>query len=294
MKLCRFNSQRLGCVENNEVIDVTKALGVLPALSWPLAHGDVLIANLGEIVKEVQRIKAAAPRLRLEDVSLLSPIANPGKIMAAPGNYRAHVEMDTKDPEIDAGVHRESMLAMEAPTEKLGIFLKANSSLVGASEGVELLTSGRRIDHEVELTLVIGRQGKNIKAADALSYVAGYMIGLDMTVRGAEDRSFRKSADSFSVMGPYFVTADEIPDPGNLELRLDINGATRQQTNTKLLTVGIHRMIEIASANYTLYPGDILMTGTPEGVGPVQAGDVLLASCSSIGEMIVKIRAGTT
>lgn len=290
MKLCRFDSNRLGLVEHDSVVDVTEALNVLPVSKWPYVHGDALIANLGTVSEEVRRIRAGAPRVRLQDVSLLSPVANPGKIMAAPGNYRLHVEMDTKDPEVDAGVHRESMLAMDAPTEKLGLFLKANSSLVGPSEGVELLPHGRRVDHEVELAVIIGSQGKNIKRENALSYVAGYAIGLDITVRGTEDRSFRKSADSFAVLGPWLVTVEEIPDPTSLDLSLDVNGTRRQQTSTALLTVGIHRMIEIASANYTLYPGDVLMTGTPEGVGPLVAGDMMVARCTSIGEMAVSVR----
>src|SRR3981081_2490212 len=192
--------------------------------------------------------------------------------------------MDTKDPTVDAGVHRAQLIDMEAPTEKLGLFLKAQSSLVGPSEGV-LVPPGTRVDHEVELAVIIGRQARNIQTADALSYVAGYCIGLDMTVRGIEDRSFRKSRDTFTVLGPWLVTADEISNPSDLLLELHVNADRRQRSRTAAMTVGIERMIELASANYTLHPGDVLLTGTPEGVGPVAAGDVIAAYCDGIGDM---------
>src|SRR3954468_6943285 len=217
MRLCRFNNDRLGSVEGDVVRDVTAALDVLPEVRWPLPAGDPLIAHLDQIKERVKLIAAKAPKHKLADVRLLSPVASPGKIMAAPANYRLHVEMDTKDPTIDAGVHRAQLIDMEAPTEKLGLFLKANSSLVGPSEGV-LVPDGTRVDHEVELAVIIGRQARNVQRAEALTYVAGYCIGLDMTVRGVADRSFRKSRDSFTVLGPWLVTADEIPNPGDLLL----------------------------------------------------------------------------
>ena len=223
-------------------------------------------------------------------MALNSPVANPGKIMAAPANYRLHVEQDAKDPGVDHGVHHAQLSAMAAPTEELGLFLKANSSLVGPFEGVTLASETRRNDHEVELAVVIGRTGKDIPAGRALDYVAGYCIGLDMTIRGVEDRSFRKSADSYTVLGPWMVTADEIADPGALDLKLAVNGEIRQSSNTKLLTVGIPRMIEMAAAMYTLHPGDVLLTGTPEGVGQIHAGDVMTAWCAGIGEMTVAVR----
>jgi 2-keto-4-pentenoate hydratase/2-oxohepta-3-ene-1,7-dioic acid hydratase in catechol pathway len=236
------------------------------------------------------QIAVDAPKQKLADAWLLSPVANPGKIMAAPANYRLHVDLDTKDPAVDAGGHRAQLIAMEAPTETLGLFLKANSSLVGPSEGV-LAPDGTRVDHEVELAVVIGRQARNIRGTDALSCVAGYCIGLDMTVRGVADRSFRKSRDSFTVLGPWLVTADEMPNPGDILISLDVNSERRQHSRTAAMTVGIERMIELASSNYTLHPGDVLLTGTPEGIGPVIAGDLIVAHCEGIGDMTVPVKA---
>jgi 2-keto-4-pentenoate hydratase/2-oxohepta-3-ene-1,7-dioic acid hydratase in catechol pathway len=292
MRLCRFNEDKLGLVDGNAVCDVTAALDVLPAVRWPLPAGDPIIAHLDQLMKRIKQVMSSAPKHRLSDVRLLSPVANPGKIMAAPANYRLHVELDTKDPVVDAGVHRAQLIDMEAPTEKLGLFLKAGSSLVGPSEGVVVPLGGKRVDHEVELAVVIGRRGRNIQQTKALSYIAGYCIGLDMTVRGIEDRSFRKSADSFTVLGPWLVTADEIPQPAGLELSLTVNAEARQRSSTAAMTVGIERMIELASANYTLYPGDVLLTGTPEGIGPVVEGDTIVASCQGIGEMRVPVKSG--
>ncbi len=117
------------------------------------------------------------------------------------------------------------------------------------------------------------------------------MIGLDMTIRGTEDRSFRKSLDTFTVFGPHIVTADELGDPDNRDFELKIAGETRQKSNTSMLIWGCRKLIAYASKAYTLYPGDIFMTGTPEGVAPVQSGDVMHAWNDRIGKMSVRVAA---
>jgi 2,4-didehydro-3-deoxy-L-rhamnonate hydrolase len=147
----------------------------------------------------------------------------------------------------------------------------------------------RRVDHEIELAIVIGREGYRISRDKAMQHIAGYTIGLDMTVRGAEDRSWRKSYDTFAVLGPWLVTSDEIVDPGKLDLTLKVNGEVRQAANTASLIFDVPRLVEYASSAYTLHPGDVIMTGTPEGVGPVKEGDVLECSVEQIGTMWVKV-----
>jgi 2-keto-4-pentenoate hydratase/2-oxohepta-3-ene-1,7-dioic acid hydratase in catechol pathway len=294
MRLARFNENRLGSVDGDVVRDVTAALDVLPAVRWPFPPSDPLIAHLNQVRKRIDQVVAEAQQHRLADVRLLSPVANPGKIMAAPANYRLHVEIDTKDPAIDAGVHRAQLIDMEAPTEKLGLFLKANSSLVGPSQGILIPTQAKRLDYEVELAVVIGRTARNIRRSDALTYVAGYCIGLDMTVRGVADRSFRKSGDTFTVLGPWLVTADEISNPADLLLSLEVNSEVHQRSSTAAMTVGIERLIELAAANYTLHPGDVILTGTPEGVGPVVDGDTIVARCQGIGEMTISVKGATS
>jgi 2-keto-4-pentenoate hydratase/2-oxohepta-3-ene-1,7-dioic acid hydratase in catechol pathway len=130
-----------------------------------------------------------------------------------------------------------------------------------------------------------------VAAADALACVAGYCIGLDMTIRGPEERSMRKSPDSYCILGPWLATADEVGDPGRLSISITVNGATRQDAHTSDLILPVAELIAWTSSFYTLHPGDVLLTGTPQGVGPVKAGDVMLASIERIGAMQVTCRA---
>jgi 2-keto-4-pentenoate hydratase/2-oxohepta-3-ene-1,7-dioic acid hydratase in catechol pathway len=286
MRLCRFNDDRLGVVEGATVRDVTAALDVLPRARYPLPGHDLLIAHLAEVVTRARALAAGAPPLPLSDVRLLSPVANPGKIVAAPVNYQKHLDEVRGDRELHHG-----NVAHTVTIHSAGLFLKATSSLVGPGEGVAIRKPDRRTDHEVELAFVIGREARDVAAADALDYVAGYSIGLDVTIRGSEDRSFRKSPDSYSVLGPWLVTADEIPDPGTLDLQLAVNGELRQKSNTRHLILGVRELIELASSFYTLRPGDVIYTGTPEGVSPIQPGDHIVATIERIGSMEVDVRA---
>jgi 2-keto-4-pentenoate hydratase/2-oxohepta-3-ene-1,7-dioic acid hydratase in catechol pathway len=142
----------------------------------------------------------------------------------------------------------------------------------------------------MELGVIIGRKVSNISQADALSCIAGYAIALDMVVRGTEDRSFRKSIDTYSVLGPWMVTADEIKDPQNLAFSLAVNGEIKQKSNTNQMLMGIAQQISWGSTFYTLWPGDIIMTGTCEGVSRVKAGDTMQCVIEGVGEMDVAIR----
>ena len=284
MKLCRFDDDRLGVVTGDEVRDVTTVTERLPARRWPLPKGDPLIMALSELKPALaEEAKRAAAR-PLSQVKLKSPVANPSKIVAAPVNYRRHLE----EARADAQIHFQKQVE---EIQKIGLFLKATSALVGASEGVALRYLDRRNDHEVELALVIGERCDRVRAADWARYVAGYAIGLDMTIRGPEERSLRKSVDSYAVLGPWLVTADEIVDPTNLTLSLSVNGEPRQKANTRDLVLGLGTLVELASSFYTLLPGDIILTGTPEGVGPVRPGDVMEAAIDGIGAMRVEVRA---
>jgi len=258
---------------------------------WPVPLGDPLVRHLDRLLPAVEKVRGTAERLPLAQVELGSPLSNPSKVMAAPANYRLHVELDTKDAGVDQGVHRKALEGVERPTEKYGLFLKATSAIAGAAQGVQVILPERRTDHEVELAVVIGKPGHGIKREDAMCHVAGYCIGLDMTVRGAEDRSFRKSADSYTVLGPWFVTADEISDPHKLTMSLWVNGERRQHSSTGAMTVDIPDLIAIASSMYTLYPGDVILTGTPEGVGPVVPGDRVRVACDGLGEMTFDVTA---
>ncbi len=285
MKLCRFNGTRLGCVQGGEVFDVTTALDVLPEVRWPLpARGDLLIRHLGPIRDRVEEVLPEAAIVDIHQVSLDSPVANPTKLIGAPVNYQTHID----EAEADEGIVFDQNVIK--PISESLCFLKACSSLVGPGQGVTRSFPDRRTDHELELAVVIGREARSIARERALECVAGYTMGLDMTVRGGEDRSIRKSVDSYSVLGPWLATADEIEDPNNLDLRLRLNGEIRQDSNTRHLIYDVQTLISKCSEFYTLLPGDVIYTGTPAGVGPVKPGDVLECEIEAIGTMRVPVR----
>lgn len=284
MKICRYDDDRVGLVRGDLVFDATAALDHLPAMRWPVPRGDALVAHLDVLKPALEAAADDSHPVPLDSVALKSPVANPTKIIGAPVNYYKHQEEAIADSEINLGREIKTI-------DTYGLFMKANSSLVGPSEGVDLRFTDRRNDHEVELAMVIGEGGSDISRENAMSHVAAYAIGIDMTVRGTEDRSLRKGVDTFSVLGPWLVTADEIANPDNLDLEIRVNDELRQSSNTNMLIFDCARLIEYASSFMTLYPGDVIMTGTPEGVGPVKAGDVMHARVEGVGEMSVPVRA---
>lgn len=287
MKICRFDDDRLGVVIGDMVHDISAAQSEIRASAPYAMMGDAVIAALPAWRARLEKMAAATPGKPISRVKLLAPVARPSKVMAAPTNYRMHVEeMSKGENQANSG----GRFPLDIGTA--GIFLKSNSSLVGPSEGIPLRFPDRRNDHEVEVVLVIGKQGSDIPRERALDYVAGYCLGLDMTVRGKEDRSFRKSVDGYGVLGPWMVTADEIANPNDLPLSLHVNDEPRQEFNTSYLIYDIQRLIEFASQFYTLYPGDIYYTGTPEGVGPVKPGDwICCRSAPPLGELRIQVRA---
>ena len=282
MKLCLFDAHRIGIVLNQHVVDVTDVFQDVARPAWPYPLSDLVIQHFPALRDKVLAAAEAGRRIPLASVRLRAPVANPGKIIGAPINYRDHIDEANADAQINHGKTYTEL-------DKFGLFLKASSSLIGCNEEIVIPFPDRRTDHEVELAVVIGRQGKRIRREDALDHVFGYCIGLDMTVRGPEFPGFRKSADTFDVLGPWIVTADEIADSNALDLSIRVNGELRQQSNTRYLIYNVQRLIEYASATYTLYPGDVIMTGTPAGVGPVTFGDVLDATVEGVGSMTVRV-----
>jgi 2-keto-4-pentenoate hydratase/2-oxohepta-3-ene-1,7-dioic acid hydratase in catechol pathway len=283
MRLCRFRESRLGLVEGDRFRDVTAALDSLPAFRYPFPRHDALIANLDRVTERVRSIAGAEAPAALSSVKLQSPVANPDKIIGAPVNYPKH-----RDEAPDAQIHAGNALAA---IHRVGLFLKASSAVAGPSDGIALRHLDRRSDHEVELAVIIGKTATSVPEARAMDVVAAYTIGLDITLRGPEERSFRKSSDTYAVVGPWLVTADEIPDPNNLRLTLSVNGEVRQDSSTNRMIMSVRELIAYASRFYTLHPGDIIMTGTPEGVSPLSPGDVISATIESIGSMEVLVRA---
>jgi 2-keto-4-pentenoate hydratase/2-oxohepta-3-ene-1,7-dioic acid hydratase in catechol pathway len=289
MKLCRYDDDRLGVVRNDLVHDVTTAQTEIRNSSPYAMKGDAVVAALPQWRERIERLADTAPGKPIAQVKLLAPVARPTKLSCAPTNYQAHIEEMQK---ASAQPGSQIVTAQSSKILEAGMFLKANSALVGPSEGIALRFPDRRSDHEVELVMVIGKAGSDIPQKNALDHVAGYCLGLDMTVRGREDRSFRKSVDGYAVLGPWMVTADELSDPDAVPMSIEVNGEVRQKSNTSQLIYNCRRLIEFASAFYTLYPGDLIYTGTPEGVSPVKPGDVIVCrSAPVLGELKIPVRA---
>lgn len=280
MKICRFNHDRIGVVQGEMVHDITDRFR--RSVTWPMPSGDPIIAQLPAVLGMSSIDLSLTQSVPLIEVRLDCPVANPGKIIGAPVNYHAHIAEANADIEINAG---KTFTTLEA----YGLFLKANSALAGPADALAITFEDRRTDHEVELVVVIGKTARHVLRADAFEYIAGYTAGLDMTVRGKEVPSYRKSPDGYCVIGPWLVTPDEIGNPDDLALSLSVNGEVRQDARTSQLILGVGRLIEYASALYTLYPGDIIMTGTPAGVGPVAPGDVIDAAVENVGKLRIVV-----
>ena len=285
MKICRFNDERLGLIDENEVVDVSAALEVLPSLQWSFPMGDPLIIHWAAILSAINKVASHGDRHNLDSVRLLSPIANPSKIIGIAGNRknRAAEKLDF-GPGVPVGTSRKD-------GDPPRMFIKANSALVGPSDGVALRFLDRRNDPEAEFTIIIGQTCTDISESDALDYIVGYCIGMDMTLRGAESASSRKSIDGYAVLGPWMVTADEISDPDNISIALSVNGNSLQDSNTSDMQFGIAQIVSHASSFYTLYPGDVIMAGAPLGCAPVIPGDVMVSEFESIGRMEIQARA---
>lgn len=276
MKIARFNEGRIGVVIGDEIADVTEVVGV-DTQQWPAIGPVQMIAAWTEVRPKVEAALASAPRVKLSDVRLLTPVPWPNKVIAYPVNYNDHGQ------EMQAGYRATHQ----------GFFLKPASSLCGASDVIELPDlPGREVHHEAELGIIIGKRGRNVRREDWKEYIFGYACLMDMVVRGREERVFRKAYDTFCPVGPWITTADEVSDPTNLKMKLWVNGELRQSANTKDLVLDIPGMIEMAASVMTLEPGDIIATGTPAGVGQIVDGDTVLIRIDELGEMQMKVVQG--
>ena len=274
MRLVIFDDLRMGILKDGQVHDVSDVVGAR-ADEWPPVFWVRAVANFGQLRPKIEAAVAKGKGRPLESVRLRAPVLYPSKVIAAPVNYKLHMqEMGVSDP-----------------IDQFGVFLKAPSSIIGPGETIKVPYLDRRTDHEAEVGFVVGKTAKDVKAADALGYIFGYTCVMDITVRGKEDRSTRKSFDTFTPVGPVLVTADEIPDPQNIEFKLWLNGALKQHANTSDMFWGMAKLVEYASSVMTLYPGDLVSTGTPQGVGPIKPGDEVTIEIERIGRMSVTVEA---
>lgn len=283
MRLATFDDHRIGVVEGDGIADVTDLAGV-DAGQWPPVGMISVIARFEDLRPRIEQGLADAPRLPLASVRLRTPVEWPNKIVAYPANFRAHIaEMKTG-----------TGLISTFPASGQGFFLKPASSLSGPADPIVLPNvPGREIHHECELAIIIGKGGRDISRDDALGHVFGYACLVDAVIRGKEERVMRKAFDSFCPVGPWITTAEEVPAPDAIEMKLWMNGELRQQARMTDLIVDIPDMIAMASSVMTLQPGDIIASGTPAGVGPMHDGDRLDISIPGIGEMSLDVRQGS-
>jgi 2-keto-4-pentenoate hydratase/2-oxohepta-3-ene-1,7-dioic acid hydratase in catechol pathway len=279
MKLVSFDDYKVGIVHDGIVVDVTDFVGGGHKSVWPPVAMNHLIGDFANLRGKLESARSR-PGIPLTQVRLRTPVPGTTKIIAYPINYHAHGD--------------EMGRAIRANTQ--GFFFKPPSSLIGASEPIvlPLVAPDRRIDHECELAIVIGKRGRDIPREDWQEYVFGYSCLIDATVRGKEERVTRKGFDTFCPVGPWMVTADEVGDPSALQGRLWVNDELRQDGNTRDLIVDIPGMIEMASSVITLYPGDIIASGTPAGVGPIKHGDKVKIEFERIGSMTLDVIQGQT
>ncbi|HVX75490.1 MAG TPA: fumarylacetoacetate hydrolase family protein [Bradyrhizobium sp.] len=283
MKIVDFNEGRIGVIDGADVVDVSEIVSYDPA-AWPPTGMLRFIASFPELERKIGDLLANGRRIPLAQAKLNCPITWPNKVIAFPANYHAHID------EMKAG----SGLISKTDASGQGFFLKANSSLSGPREPIVLpAIPDREVHHECELAVVIGKGGRSIPRERAMEHVFGYSCLVDVVVRGKEERVMRKSFDSFCPMGPHITTADEIPHYDAIDLELTVDGELRQKANTRDLIVGIPEMIEMSSAVMTLYPGDIIASGTPAGVGPIRDGEVLAIRIAGVGEMTLDVKAGS-
>jgi 2-keto-4-pentenoate hydratase/2-oxohepta-3-ene-1,7-dioic acid hydratase in catechol pathway len=266
VKLCSVldatSTARVGIVRDGTTVDVTDHVPAGPGspMRRLLAAGTDLSA-----------LPLDGPEL--DPSRLLAPVPDPSKIVAAPVNYVDHQVEMSQDSHIDA----------------LGVFLKAPSSLVADQGLIELPYHDRRFDQEGELAVIIGRRASHVPAGRVGDHIAGYTCLLDMTMRGGEDRSVRKSFDTFTPCGPHLVTPDEIGDLDELELHTWVGGKLRQRADIRDLIWGVPALIEYVSSVMVLEPGDIVSTGTPAGVGQVGNGDEVTVEVTRVGRLTATV-----
>ena len=282
---------RLGVIDGDLVVDVEK-IGAKAGLSLPVSMLDFIdlgpsaILSLRDTLKEFSGRFPARTGVPLVNVKLLAPIPRPRKNIFGIGlNYVEHVEESSRT--LDT--------AKDLPKQPV-IFSKPPTSVIGPDEAIahnRKIT--QQLDWEVELAVVMGRVARRVSEADALSYVFGYSVMVDISARDnrrAGQWIYSKGQDTFAPFGPCIVTADEIADPHALDLWLTVNGEIKQKSNTRHMLFKIPVLIADISAAITLEPGDIIATGTPEGVGAGRTpqewlwpGDVIEAGVETIGRI---------
>ena len=276
VKLLRFDNEarpRLGVLAGEYIVPLDALADAYPTMLSIIAGGEDSLTKVRAIAD------AGQDKLPIAGVALLAPIERPGKYMAIGMNFKKHAE-------------EAAALGVEKPKRQFW-FNKQTTCIAGPYDPIDPGVS-EKVDYEVELGVVIGKAAKGVSEAEASAYVFGYTVANDISARDWQFHSptftMGKSFDTHGPIGPWIVTADEIGDPHSLRLRCWVNGELRQDSDTSQLIFNVWQQISYLSTAFTLEPGDLIATGTPEGVGvarqpPVflQAGDVVRSEVEKIG-----------
>ncbi|MGG5254022.1 fumarylacetoacetate hydrolase family protein [Neobacillus sp. SM06] len=288
MKLLQFFKDgeiRLGLKTDSGILDVKEAASKLeesiPVELQALIHSGEGLDGLSRLLKQAVEQEEKQLFIAEEELKYAPAITNPEKILCIGLNYIDHAKETN----------------MDIPTSPI-LFSKFNNALAAHNETVEIPQGTERMDYEAELVIVIGKTAKNVTEEEALSYVFGYTVGNDISARDLQLKTHQwllgKTPDGFAPIGPYIVTADEIPNPNELKVECRINGKIRQNGNTNNMIFTCASLIHYISTYMTLKPGDIIFTGTPAGVilgYPkekqvwLKSGDEMVISIESIGEL---------
>jgi len=303
MKIVRFcvpgfSYEAIGYLEGETVIDFSRGMRAFRA-TFPQRHRassseffsiQAMLSEEGlfapELFRNVREYIAdhgLEEDLTIPEPKLLAPLARPPRIIALGLNYAAHAAETGKKP----------------PKQPI-FFVKASTAVIGPDDPVVCPKGVGRIDHEVELAVIIGKGGRNITRKKAPRHIAGYTILNDVTARDMQSADMAasrpwflsKSFDTFAPMGPCITLPDEIAEPAELALSLRVNGETKQESNTRDLIFSISEIIHRLSRHLTLEPGDVIATGTPSGISPIEPGDVMEAEVERIGVLRNPVVAG--
>jgi 2-keto-4-pentenoate hydratase/2-oxohepta-3-ene-1,7-dioic acid hydratase in catechol pathway len=292
MRICHYNEHEAGAVEGERVYPIGATLVGAGHLRQGYTMQEVIeaLANNAEAMQCVrQTLKGRS--IPLAEVTLLAPIENPPSLWCAAANYKDHqAEMRTASGGPDRSDFTKDDLMAE-------FFLKPSSSIIGPGGTIELPKVSKHVDYECELCAVIGRKARHVAEENALDYVFGYTILWDISQRDPwgrnrqNTRNIRKGFDTFTALGPWIVTKDELPEPQDTKIHVELNGRHVMTAHTRDMICGVRDHIRFLSSVVTLRPGDLITTGTPAGVAKLAPGDKLKGRIERVGEMSLGVAA---
>jgi 2-keto-4-pentenoate hydratase/2-oxohepta-3-ene-1,7-dioic acid hydratase in catechol pathway len=293
MKICHYNNHQAGVVVGNKVVNIGENLikSGLARQGYTMLEIIDALANNPKAMQIAKDAESSTSGEDLLSVKLLAPITNPGSLWAAAANYYAHrAEMVDRMGSANKEIKNKDDLMAE-------FFLKTTSSIIGPGDSIILPKISKLVDFECELCAVIGKRARKVSESQALDHVFGYTICWDISQRDPwgkgmhNTRNIRKGFDTFSALGPWIVTRDEIDEPQNLSIKVLQNGKEAMVAHTSDMICGLREHIRFLSSCLTLRTGDLITTGTPAGVSKLNPGDNLHGTIEKIGSMELHVKA---